>query len=78
MQCLREDGLDEEVNEDETEATVFEGDQEVHIKEAWEAPKKKKSYMAILTVIGEITNKNGAEAYNIIPQERECCPCQCF
>ena len=75
MQCLREDGLEEEVIEDETkvklekkgdeeetEVTVFEEDQEVPTKEAWEAPKKKKSYMAILIVIGEITNKNDAVA----------------
>ena len=91
MQHLREDGLEEGVNEDETkvkiakkgseeetEVTVFEEDEEVHTKEAWEAPKKKKSYLAILMVIGKITNMNNAKAYNITQQERECCPCQRF
>ena len=91
MQCLRKDGLEEGVIEDETkvklekngvkedtEVTVFEEDQEVSTKEAWEAPKKNMSYMTILMVIGEFININDTEAYFIIPQEGECCQCQRF
>ena len=91
MECLREDEIEEGVKEnetevehkkrggeEETEVTVFKEDQEVHTKEAWEISKQKKSYVAILMVIGKIINRIDTEAYITIPQKRECCPCQYF
>ena len=61
--------LDKKCDEEETED--FEEDQEVHTKEAWKVPKKKKSYMTILMVIGEITNMNDAEAYFLLFHRKE-------
>jgi len=69
MECLREDEIEEgvkenetevehkkRVDEEETEVTVLEEDQELLTKEAWEISKQKKSYVAILMVIGKIIN----------------------